>query len=55
MKRNVLGLALSGLIALGGCAGRNQQSIALYERGDYAGAARAADEGLASHPGDEGL
>lgn len=35
--------------------GRNKQSISRYEAGDYAGAARAADEGLASHPGDDGL
>ena len=32
-----------------------KQSVTLYEAGDYAGAARSADEGLASHPGDHGL
>src|SRR4051794_23907113 len=38
-----------------GCAGHAKQSVQLYEAGDYAGAARVADEGLASHPGDHGL
>ncbi len=38
-----------------GCAARNKQSVSLYEAGDYAGAARAADSGLAGHPDDEGL
>ncbi len=38
-----------------GCANHAKRSVALYEAGDYAGAARAADEGLASHPGDDGL
>jgi HEAT repeat protein len=35
--------------------GHAQQSVSLYEAGDYAGAARAADDGLAKHPKDEGL
>ena len=45
------------LISLGlmACAGRAKQSVNLYEAGDYAAAARSADEGLASHPGDHGL
>jgi HEAT repeat protein len=47
-------LFLSGVL-LAACAGRAKQSVALYESGDYAGAARVADEGLASHPEDEGL
>jgi len=38
-----------------GCANRAKQSVSLYEAGDYAGAARSADEGLASHPNDNGL
>ncbi len=38
-----------------GCANRAGPSIALYEAGDYAGAARAADEGLATHPSDDAL
>jgi HEAT repeat protein len=50
--RVVLALAL---LAPAACANRAKQSVALYESGDYAGAARAADEGLASHPDDEGL
>ena len=37
------------------CADHAKQSVTLYEAGDYAGAARAADEGLASHPEDDGL
>jgi HEAT repeat protein len=40
---------------LAACANHAQQAIALYETGDYAAAARAADRELASHPGDEGL
>jgi len=43
------------LLTLAACASRNKQSVALYEKGDYAGAARAAEEGLAAHPKDEGL
>jgi HEAT repeat protein len=34
------------------CADHAKHSIALYEAGDYAGAARAADDELAQHPGD---
>jgi hypothetical protein len=30
-------------------------SVALYESGDYAGAAKAADDGLISHPDDDAL
>jgi predicted Zn-dependent protease len=37
------------------CAGRAKHSVALYEAGDYAGASRAADEGLTQHPDDDGL
>ncbi|HET7502125.1 MAG TPA: HEAT repeat domain-containing protein [Kofleriaceae bacterium] len=37
------------------CANHAQHAVALYEAGDYAGAARAADQGIAAHPGDEGL
>jgi len=46
---------LLGCFAVVACANHAQQAVALYETGDYAGAARAADSGLASHPGDEGL
>src|SRR5690606_17879783 len=52
MRRIALALALLAPIA---CANRAKKSIALYESGDYAGAARAADEGLASHPDDDNL
>lgn len=38
-----------------GCASRAGRSLALYEAGDYAGAARAADDGLEKHPGDDDL
>ncbi len=38
-----------------GCASRAARSVALYESGDFAGAAAAADEGLRSHPGDDDL
>jgi len=41
--------------ALIGCASRAKQSIALYEKGDYAGAAHEADTGLANHPDDDDL
>ena len=50
----LLGNAL--LLVLGlGCASRARPSVALYEAGDYAGAARAAEEGLARHPDDDSL
>ena len=46
---------LCGFLALASCANRSKQSVALYEKGDYAGAAADADKGLASHPDDDGL
>jgi hypothetical protein len=46
---------LLGCLVFAACANHAQQAVALYETGDYAGAARAADTGLAAHPGDEGL
>ncbi len=52
MRKVSLGLVL--LLILG-CAQRARQSVTLYEAGDYAGAARAADAGLAAHPEDAGL
>lgn len=52
MRRIALALALLVPVA---CANRAKQSIVLYESGDYAGAARAADEGLARHPDNEDL
>lgn len=42
-------------LALAACTPYAQHAIALYETGDYAGAARAADAELAHHPGDEAL
>lgn len=52
MRRIAFVLALLAPVA---CANRAKKSIDLYESGDYAGAARAADEGLASHPDDDNL
>jgi HEAT repeat protein len=43
------------LVAAIACANRAKRSIDLYESGDYAGAVRAADEGLANHPNDDNL
>lgn len=48
-------LSIALAVALTGCANHAKQSVSLYEKGDYAGAARAADQGLASHPDDEAL
>ncbi|HEU0031109.1 MAG TPA: HEAT repeat domain-containing protein [Kofleriaceae bacterium] len=54
--RLVIALLLaSGSVVGAGCMNRAGQSVSLYESGDYAGAARAADEGLAAHPKDSGL
>jgi HEAT repeats len=47
--------SLLGCLVFAACTNHAQQVVALYETGDYAGAARAADTGLAAHPGDEGL
>ena len=52
LTRVALALAL---LTPAACANRAKRSIALYDSGDYAGAVRAADEGLASHPDDNGL
>lgn len=46
---------LVSLLALASCANRAMHSVSLYDKGDYSGAARAADEGLAQHPDDDGL
>jgi HEAT repeat protein len=48
-----LRLALFALLV--GCASNAKHSISLYDAGDYAGAAKAADDGLAEHPGDASL
>lgn len=56
MRRSLLSSLVLGLsLSVAGCANRAARSITLYEAGDYAGAARAADEELARHPGDDGL
>src|SRR5256885_2060259 len=44
-----------GCLALAGCAGHAQRTAALYEAGDYTGAARTADAELAAHPGEDVL
>jgi HEAT repeat protein len=54
MRRALL-ICLVSPILLAACASRAKHSIALYEAGDYAGAARAAEAGLAEHPGDDEL
>jgi len=38
-----------------GCADYAKPSVGLYEAGDYAGAAKAADDGLAAHPDNDAL
>src|SRR5687768_7396509 len=48
-------VAFSIVVGVISCANRAKTSVSLYEAGDYAGAAKAADAGLASHPGDSGL
>jgi len=48
-------MLLLGWAAAAACASRAQPVVALYETGDYAGAARAADAALAAHPGDDAL
>ncbi len=53
MRRLLVSAFLLSLAA--GCASRAGRSVQLYEAGDFAGAARAADEGLAAHPGDDDL
>ncbi|HEY4238574.1 MAG TPA: HEAT repeat domain-containing protein [Kofleriaceae bacterium] len=42
-------------LLLAACADRARPSVVLYDRGDFAGAARAADDGLAQHPKDDDL
>jgi HEAT repeat protein len=51
MRCSILAL----LLALTSCADRAKRSVTLYEAGDYAGAARAADDGLVGHPDDDAL
>ncbi|MCW5804754.1 MAG: HEAT repeat domain-containing protein, partial [Deltaproteobacteria bacterium] len=48
-------LALLSLLLVTACTRHNRAAVSLYEAGDYAGAARAADDGLGRHPRDEGL
>jgi HEAT repeat protein len=43
------------ILLVSSCFDHSKQSVSLYESGDYAGAARAADEGLAAHPDEDGL
>lgn len=55
MRHRKHGLAVTLVFALTACADHAKPSVALYEAGDYAGAARAADDGLAHYPGDRTL
>jgi hypothetical protein len=48
-------VVLSAGILIVACAGHAKQAVVMYESGDYAGAARYADEFLSSYPKDEGL
>ena len=48
-------LVILSLLLLPACADRAKHSESLYAAGDYAGAARAADEGLSQDPADEDL
>jgi len=43
------------LLLFAAACGHAKQSIELYDKGDYAGALRAADEGLSDHPDDTAL
>jgi HEAT repeat protein len=52
MRRIALAVVLLSAVS---CANRAKRSVDLYDAGDYAGAARAADEGLANHPDDDNL
>jgi HEAT repeat protein len=49
------GAFVLALLVTAGCANRAKKSIELYDSGDYAGARRAADDGLAKHPDDDNL
>jgi HEAT repeat protein len=48
-------LAIVSIVFVVACADYAKPSVGLYESGDFAGAARAADEGLAAHPDDGAL
>jgi len=54
MRMLKLALAVA-LLAPAACGTHAKKSVNLYDNGDYAGALRAADEGLATHPDDDGL
>src|ERR1700712_6109088 len=51
LRRRVQRGLLLGCLMGTACASRAQHAVVLYEAGDYAGAARAADAELAAHPG----
>ena len=48
-------LLAAALAPVVGCASQARPAIQLYEHGDYAGAARAAESGLAAHPRSDAL
>ncbi|HEX4449930.1 MAG TPA: HEAT repeat domain-containing protein [Kofleriaceae bacterium] len=43
------------LLVVGACADYARPSVGFYEAGDFANAARAADQGIAQHPDDDAL
>lgn len=49
MRTSVLALFMAA------CVDHAGPAVSLYDKGDFAGAARAADEGLKGHPGDDAL
>ena len=53
--RLALALSLVTGAAAPACTHRAKQAVALYDAGDYAASLRAAEQGLAKHPGDDGL
>ena len=50
-----LPIAASLVLLLVACVDRAKPAVILYDKGDFSGAARAADEGLAKSPADDGL
>lgn len=53
LMRSLVSTALA--LAVISCASHATRSVALYESGDYSGAARAADDGLTTYPDDAAL
>lgn len=47
--------AIAFALLISACADHAKPSVVMYEHGDYAGAAKSADDGLAQFPGDDAL